>query len=246
MVTFPMLGLWQWDRYQQEQAVAAAQSARLDAAPVPLAQVLGPSVTEEQAATLEYTPVTVSGTWAADEQVAQRNRDLDGQLGFDLLAPLELGDGTAVLVRRGFVPPDGPSSADPTADTPIAGTVTVTGFLEVSGRQPEGLGARDADDGVLSTVFHADVDRLDRQSEADLLPMVVHLTSQVPSDGPLPVPQPAPTPDPTQNLSYTLQWFAFTVIVGVGYAFVLVRRVRDHRDGVDSDVDPLLRDRDPR
>lgn len=244
LVTFPMLGLWQWERYGEETAIARRQEERLAAEPVPLASVLDADVDDATAADREYTPVVVEGTWVADEQVAQRNRGLDGQVGFDLLTPLELGDGTAVLVRRGFVPPDGPSSPDPTEDVPVEGTVTVIGFLEVSGEQPQGIGARDATDGVLSTMFHADVERIDRQTSADLLPMLVHLTGQEPPDGDLPVPQPAPTPDPSQNLSYTLQWFAFTIIVGVGYVIVLARRVRDHRRGIDSDLDPLLRDRE--
>lgn len=244
LVTFPMLGLWQWARYGEETAIAQRQEDRLAAEPVPLTSVLHADVDDTAAADLEYTPVVVEGRWVADDQVAQRNRDLDGQVGFDLLTPLDLGDGTAVLVRRGFVPPDGPSSPDPTGDVPVEGTVTVTGFLEVSGEQPRGIGARDAPDGVLSTVFHADVGRIDQQTSADLLPMLVHLTGQEPSDGDLPVPQPAPAPDPSQNLSYTIQWFAFATIVGVGYVVVLARRVRDHRRGVDSDLDPLLRDRD--
>lgn len=243
LITFPLLGLWQWERYGEERAIASRQEARLDADPVPLARLLDADVDDAAAAALEYTPVTVAGTWVAAEQVAQRNRDLDGQLGFDLLTPLNLGDGTAVLVRRGFVPPDGPSSPTAAVDVPIAGTVTVTGFLETSGAQPDGFGARDPDTGRLATVFHADVERLDRQTDADLLPMLVHLTAQVPGDGPLPVPQPAPTPDPSQNLSYTIQWFAFAAIVGAGYVIVLARRVRDHRRGIDSDLDPLLRHR---
>ncbi len=242
LVTFPQFGLWQWERYREEQALDVRLEARLDAPPADLAAVLPAAVDPAEAADLEFTPVQVRGTWVADEQVAQR-RSRDGSGGFDLLTPLSLGDGTAVLVRRGWVPPDRAAGADPTPDVPVAGEVVVTGFLEASGRQPDGIGARDADEGVLDTVFHADVDRLDRQTDDDLLPMLVHLTAQEPGDGELPLPQPAPQGDPTQNLSYTLQWFAFTAIVGIGYLVVLRRRVRDHRAGIDTDVDPLLRDR---
>lgn len=242
LVTFPLLGSWQWDRYREEQALDDRLAARLDGPPADLASVLPTEVDDGQAADLEFTPVQVRGTWVADEQVAQR-RSRDGSAGFDLLTPLTLGDGTAVLVRRGWVPPDRAAGADPTPDVPVTGEVEVTGFLEASAHQPDGIGARDADQGVLDTVFHADVARLDRQTRDDLLPMLVHLTSQSPDDGDLPLPQPAPEGDPTQNLSYTLQWFSFTAIVGIGYLVVLRRRIHDHRAGIDSDVDPLLRDR---
>ncbi len=243
LATFPQLGLWQWERYREERALDARLDARLDGPPADLASLLSAEVSDGEAADLEFTPVDVRGTWVADEQVAQR-RPRDGSGGFDLLTPLSLGDGTAVLVRRGWVPPARAAGPDPTPDVPVSGEVMVTGFLEASGRQPDGIGARDADDGVLDTVFHADVERLDRQTSDDLLPMLVHLTSQSPGDGDLPLPQPAPEGDPTQNLSYTLQWFAFTAIVGIGYLVVLRRRLRDHRAGIDSDVDPLLRRRE--
>ncbi len=244
LVTFPQLGQWQWQRYREEQALSARVDDRLDADPVPVSSVLEPDLPASEVAAREFTPVTASGTWVADEQVAQRNRSLDGNGGFDLLTPLDLGDGTAVLVRRGWVPPDGTGSPDPAPDEPVTGRVTVTGWLEAGVDQPTGLGARDADTGVLDTVFHADLDRLDRQTGQDLLPMLVHLVDQQPGDGDLPIPQPPPVRDATQNLSYALQWYAFTVIVVGGYAIVLWRRLRDHRAGVDSDVDPLLRDRE--
>lgn len=242
LVTFPQLGLWQWDRYREEQALDDRLQDRLDAAPVPLSEVLPPRIDAITAADLEFTPVVVTGTWLADEQVAQR-RSLAGSGGFDLLTPLSLDDGAAVLVRRGWVPPAGGASAEPTSDRPTAGPVRVIGFLERSGRQPGGLGARDADQGELDVVFHADVDRLDGQVTGELLPMVVHLTAQVPGDGDLPQPQPPPRGDPAQNLSYALQWWSFTAIVGIGYLVVLRRRLRDHRAGVDTDTDPLLRRR---
>jgi cytochrome oxidase assembly protein ShyY1 len=251
LVTFPRLSAWQWDRYREEQAVQVRVEARLDATPRPLGDVFTPRVLAdfdaEVAADLEFTPVVVTGTWRADEQVAQRNRALGGTNGYDLLTPLapaadtELAD-RVVVVRRGWVPPAPGDVLAPAPDVPVAGEVEVTGWLEVAGTQPS-FGPTDPLEGDLDVVFHADLARLAPQVDGDPLPMLVHLTDQVPSDGDLPVVQPPPAADPGQNLSYALQWAAFALIVGVGYAVVLVRRVRDHRAGIDSDVDPLLRDR---
>lgn len=244
LVTFPRLGLWQWDRYREVQADNARLAARLDSQPVPLDQALprSGSLDPGGAATLEFTPVRATGTWVGDEQVAQR-RARDGTGGFDLLTPLDLGDGTAVLVRRGWVPPDATGSPDPTPDVPVDGEVVVTGLLEAPVGQPDGIGPRDQADGELDVVFHADVARLDRQTSVDLRPMLLHLTQQHPGDGDLPLVQPVVEEDATQNLSYTLQWFAFTLIVGLGYLIVVRRRLRDRREGIDTDTDPLLRDR---
>jgi surfeit locus 1 family protein len=224
VVTFPLLGRWQLQRWDEERVRQARIDARVDGDPVPLSEVLSPDTPADALAALEYQPVTVTGTWVPDEEVAHRNRDLDGQGGFDWLTPLELGDGTAVLVRRGFVPPDRPGGADPAPAPPTGGTVTVTGWLELSGRQP-GFGPTDPDEGRLATVFHADVARLDEQTTDDLLPMVLHLRTQAPPiAGDLPVPQPVPEIDTSQNISYAVQWFVFTAIAIVGYGVVLWRK----------------------
>lgn len=250
LVTFPMLAAWQWERHREEQATAARIDERITSTPVPLAQVLTPAVLADfeksDVAALEFTPVVVTGTWRGGEQVAQRNRSYGGQGGFDLLTPLVPGvdgglDGMAVLVRRGWVPPTQDGSATPTDDVPVSGPVEVVGWLEAPVSQPS-FGPTDAATGTLTTVFHADVDRLDDQVEGELAPMLVHLTTQSPDDGDLPLAQPVPEHDTTQNLSYALQWTAFTLIVGIGYAIVLRRRLRDRRAGIDSDVDPYLRD----
>lgn len=224
VATFPLLGLWQLDRWDEEKARQARIEARIDGAPSPVTEVLSDDLGEDQLDALEFQPATATGTYLADEEVAHRNRDLDGQGGFDWLTPLVLDDGTAILVRRGFVPPAQVAGADPTDAPPPDGEVTVRGWLELSGEQP-GFGPSDAPTGTLETVFQADVDRIEQQVSVDLLPMVLHLSEQEPAqDGPLPVPQPVPEVDLTQNLSYAVQWFVFTAIVGGGYVIVLWRK----------------------
>ena len=223
LITFPMLGAWQLRRWDEEKARAARIEARVDEPPVPMTEVLHDDMSAEELDALEYQPVTATGTYVADEEVAHRNRDLDGQGGFDWLTPLQLGDGTAVLVRRGFVPPERVAGAEPTPAPPPSGEVTVTGWLELSGQQP-GFGPTDQPTGTLETVFNADVARIDQQVTADLLPMVLHLREQDPALGDLPMAQPVPEVDLSQNISYAVQWFIFTAIVGGGYAIVLWRK----------------------
>jgi cytochrome oxidase assembly protein ShyY1 len=231
-VTFPMLAAWQFDRWQEVRDEQERIEQRVEAAPVPIDQVLPHDLDDRDAADLEFQPVTATGTWVIEEQVAQRNRALQGRAGFDWLTPLALGDGTAILVRRGFVPPVRPGSADPAPGAAQAGTVTVTGWLERSVTQPR-FGARDPDDGVLSTVFHPDVDRIDQQTSAALLPMVLHLvTESPPPPDDAPTPQPVPARDVGQHLSYAIQWLSFTAIALIGYAVVLRRMLRRVPDPV--------------
>ncbi len=223
VVTFPLLGFWQLDRWDEEKARQARIEARIDEPPIPLTEVLRPDMTAAELDDLEYQPVTATGRYLPDEEVAHRNRDLSGQGGFDWLTPLQVADGTAVLVRRGFVPPTRIAGTEPTSAPPPEGEVTVTGWLELSGQQP-GFGPTDRGTGPLETVFNADVARIDQQVTPDLLPMVLHLREQDPAQGDLPIAQPVPEVDLSQNLSYAVQWFIFATIAVVGYGLVLRRK----------------------
>lgn len=223
LVTFPQLGLWQLDRYSEEQDRQERLTERLEQDPVALDAAL--TVDDP-----EFTPVTVSGKYVADETVHHRNRAYEGRNGFDVLTPLDLGDGRLVLVRRGWVPPTTTTGTEPRPAPPPEGTVTVTGWLERSGEQP-GFGPTDPDEGDLDIVFNADVARLDQQIDGDLVPMLLHLSTQdPPQPKELPLPQPAPEFDARSNLSYAVQWFAFTAIAAIGYGIVLWRRVRGMDD----------------
>ena len=223
LITFPQLGLWQLDRYDEEQTRQQRLTVRLEQAPVALDVALA-------AGDPEFTPVTVTGAYVPDETVHHRNRAYEGRNGFDVLTPLDLGDGRLVLVRRGWVPPTTATGNEPQPVSAVGGAVTVTGWLERSGEQP-GFGPTDPDEGDLDVVFNADVARLDEQIDGDLVPMILHLSSQEPPQaGDLPLPQPAPEFDAGSNLSYAVQWFTFTAIAAVGYGIVLWRRVRGMDD----------------
>jgi cytochrome oxidase assembly protein ShyY1 len=221
LVTFPQLGMWQLRRYDQEQSRQQRLTERLEQAPVPLDGAIMRTPDER-----EYTPVTVTGVYRQEETVHQRNRAYQGRNGFDVLTPLALGDGRAVLVRRGWVPPTTATGNEPTTVATTDVEVTVTGWLEESDEQP-GFGPTDAADGDLQVVFHADVQRLDPQVSGDLVPVILHLAAQDPAqDGDLPVPQPVPVIDAGSNLSYAVQWFTFTAIAAIGYGIVIWRRIR--------------------
>lgn len=231
VVTFPMLGLWQWDRYGDVRADLARAEERLDAAPVSLDSALSATYVDGDPT---FVRVEVTGTWVSAETVAHRGRDFQNHGGFDLLTPLDLGDGRAVLVRRGFVPPIRRGSADP-ADPgpPPTGEVTVLGYLERPGSQPS-FGPQDPDEGVLDTVFHADVDRIDLQTVLPLVQAVIHMQEATPAQASdLLRLQPVPDLRDSSNLSYTIQWFAFTAIAVIGYGVVLRRTGRGQNQATD-------------
>jgi surfeit locus 1 family protein len=215
-------GLWQWDRLGQARAVNELLAQRMQAEPVDLADLLDE---RPDVGALEYRRVEATGTFRPDEEVVQRNQnEPQGNQGLHVLTPLELADGSAVLVRRGWVP-TGHDEPPVTSAPPPDGEVTVRGLLELSVDQPT-FGARDPEDGHLERVFHADVDRLDRQVEGSLFPMVLRLEEPRPPDGELPYPAGTPSLDEANHLSYAVQWFTFAALAAITYGAWLWRRSR--------------------
>jgi surfeit locus 1 family protein len=228
VVTCVLLGQWQLDQLDDIRERNERSFDRLAQPPVDLAALADPSATEAiDGPELEYRRVEVTGTYRPAEEVLQRNNSYQNQTGFHVLTPLELTEGGVVLVRRGWVP--SALSEPPVAEAaPEPGEVTVVGVLELPVSQP-GFGPTDADDGRLERVFHTDTERLDRQVEGELFPMVLRIdaepTGAVTLDD-LPVPPGPPTLDEANHLSYAVQWHAFALIALITYGAWLRTRAK--------------------
>jgi surfeit locus 1 family protein len=236
-VTCVSLGLWQLDRLAEVRASNALLEARLAAPEADLSDLLaeagvdiggsaadGSDLGDLDADAIEaltFRRVQVTGTYLADEEVLQRNREHRGQTGFHVLTPLDLGDGRTLLVRRGWVPAE--LDSPPVAEAaPPEGEVVLTGILERSVDQP-GFGPRDPDEGVLERVFHADTSRLDGQVSGALLPVVLRLVDE--QQVALPLGLDEPVLDEANHRSYAVQWFTFAILaVGTYGAWLWSRR----------------------
>src|SRR4051812_18323105 len=106
-----LLGNWQLHRYQQRHATNQRIDAADKVAPAPLTAVLPPaggaagSAGAAPPADRAWTGVTATGEYDPDHVILIRSRTVDGKVGFEVVTPLRLADGTAVLVDRGWVPP---------------------------------------------------------------------------------------------------------------------------------------------
>lgn len=226
-VTFVALGLWQLDRWDEERALEAALADRLAGDPAPIATV----VTQDIDA-IEHRPVAVEGTYLTDEEVLLRSRSHQGRSGYHVVTPLQLEDGRAVLVNRGWVPFE--LDDPPVAEAAPPAQVSIEGVVVASTPAREGFGPTDPADGELERMFHANVNRIAQQTDVELLPFLVQLTAQQPPQtGDLPVPADLPSADPTQNLSYAGQWFIFAAIAIVGYGLGIRHVLRRRPDADD-------------
>lgn len=121
-VIMVFLGRWQWTRYETRSAINARIDASQSAEPVPFA-----------AGAPEWTRVSVTGQYDSQLEILVRNRTVAGEVGFEILTPLLLEDGSAVLVDRGWVPPhpNGPT-VDPSFPSAPTGTVTLSGRVRAA------------------------------------------------------------------------------------------------------------------
>lgn len=227
------LGQWQVQRLEERRDQNERLEERLAAPPVDVTELASrPSLDD---AALEYRRITVTGTYLPEEELLLEGRQLRGQSGRDSFLPLELGDGTLVLVRRGWVPRElGPPPLEDAA--PPAGEVTVEGYLERSVPQP-GFGPRNPAEGELAVIQVPDVDRIARQLPGPTFPMIVRLTAQDPppvaSDAvaargleALPAIHPQEPFDEGSHLSYAMQWHTFALLALIAYVAFWRTRLR--------------------
>src|SRR5262249_28013357 len=76
--------------------------------------------------TAQWRRVTATGNYDSTHEVLVRNRTADGEVGFEVVTPLVLADGSAVLVDRGWIPASpGGRAAAPEAPAAPGGSVSV-------------------------------------------------------------------------------------------------------------------------
>lgn len=216
------LSNWQFSRNEERSAQLALVDANYDAEPVPLDAVLAPGA--ELAASDEWTPVVLRGTYLAEHQLLVRNRPHGGTAAFEVLVPFRLDDGRVLVVDRGWVPP-GETRADPDAvPAPPAGEATVVVRLRPEEAVPSS--GRTAEAGQVPTINLGLVaDQVPGDIERGAYGVLV-------SEDPAPADAPAaladPSDDPGPHLSYAIQWILFAVM-GFGFIGYIIVSERRHR-----------------
>lgn len=205
---------------------ALDHSMRQAAAAAPVAL---PTVTDWT--TWHFRRVRATGEFDAAHQILIDNKVYEGRVGFDVVTPLRMQDGRAVLVDRGWVPV-GPSRAQLPRPAPPSGTITVDGRIDIPPRDYFELGDRSAPSGPLWE--HLDPARYAKATGIDVLPIVIEATHAGGGDGPV---HDFPLPDTgiDRHLSYMVQWYTFAAMaLGLWAWFTLLRpRMARRRHVVD-------------
>jgi len=229
------LGLWQLDRYHYRSEI----NARIDAAgvrdPLPLAQVLAAPapvragvVGSAPPVAASWTRVTVTGRYDPTHEILARARTVHDRVGFEILTPLVLPDGTAVLVDRGWVPPSAAgAAAPPKVPAAPAGEVTVVGRIHA----PESRAAAAEPFGDWMAVRRVAPELLAPALPYPLFGAYLTLESQTPPGDPAYVSIPPDYENAGMNAGYVVQWWLFAALTLVGLGYLVVREGRAHRPG---------------
>jgi cytochrome oxidase assembly protein ShyY1 len=219
------LGLWQLSRYHLRSEINARIDAAAQAPPQPLAQVLqapadsgvGPAPSQEDS----WSVVAATGRYDVAHEIVARARTFDGTAGFEIITPLVLADGTAILVDRGFLAAtSGVATEIPAVPAAPNGEVVVVGRVhapESRATAPELLGDRLV------------VRRIDPFKIAEAVPYPLYggyltLASQTPPATAELTPLPPDRQNPALNAGYTVQWWAFAALTLFGFGYLAYRQ----------------------
>ncbi len=214
------LGFWQLHRYHERSANNGRIDAAVAAPPVAIGQVL--TGDKPPAPGAAWTRVKVTGRYDPAHEIIARERTVNSQVGFEIVDPLRLPDGRAVLVDRGWLaaPVTRGAVAMPQVPAVPSGEVTVTGLVHLPESRADAPSRSDS--GQLS-VRRISPARLASAVPYPLLGGYVTLDNQQPAGDPSFVQIPVDHQDSAMNAGYTVQWWAFALITLLGFGWVARR-----------------------
>jgi cytochrome oxidase assembly protein ShyY1 len=218
------LGVWQLARNTRKHEISAREKAAY-AKPAPDITTVGRGVPDGSRA-------QARGTFDGTHETVLRNQIRSDSGGVDVLTPLRLADGTAVLVDRGWVQASSVNGV--TTDPPPTAIAVVHGLVHDSSPLSASDTVDHLADGRLA-VPRVDISAIGKTLPYKLQPVWIEAQAiQPPPTGNSPaLPQPPP-PDPVNHMQYAIEWFGFALIPLIGWPIALLRLARQRRAAMSS------------
>jgi len=214
------LAFWQIGRYHEKVDFNATVKERISNPIVPVEQLLEAIESRsESPETVEWRTVLVTGAYIDNETVEAVNRAQDGYSGKDPLTPIRLVNNKLLLINRGFISISKDVGPAPSGQVQIIGRVRAP---EIRRR----FRISDPAQGELLEVSNIDLERLNIQMPSELAPIYVEVLESKPPDSPELSRIAAPALSTGSHLSYTFQWFRFSVFVLAGWIIVIRRKIK--------------------
>lgn len=214
------LGRWQMDRRAETLAEINRVVSNYSATPVPFTAVRDEFNRLEPEK--EWTQVELKGHYDAAGQRIVRNRPLNGQPGYEVVVPFKLESGETVVIDRGWLPIGNNNPGRPDS-IPAPPTGEVTAVVRLKAGEP--TLQRSAPDGQLASI---DLPAYAKELGYPVLTGAYgQLASETPAPAEMPFPFPMPSTEEGTHLSYSLQWFAFGVLMFVGFGYAARQQARN-------------------
>ena len=225
---FIRLGIWQLDRLEERRAHNATVEDRMAEPVRPLAGVFGQHDGDVDG--MKFRQVTAEGVYRTDEEFFSIGRSDGDTRGTLVVTPMDLDDGTVLIVVRGLVPPGTQGPPAEGFEAP-SGRVVVKGRLD-DGEQSTAIGEPDPENGRLTSLSRLDLAYIDRWIVGEVLPVTLLVEDQRPADADgSPARITAEELTEGSHLGYAVQWFAFSVIVAVGVSVLVYRAGTEEPNG---------------
>ena len=215
------LGIWQLERADLKQALVDDEAQSTQQARVLLQSLLA----RDEA--LQYRPVAARGHYDLAHQLLLDNRTHQGYAGYHVLTPLLLdGEGSAVLVNRGWVPVGEYRARLPELPGPDDELI-VNAIVKLPPEKLFRLGAADeVHEGWPQVVQQMKLPELEQRLGYSLLPVILQLE---PEDeyGFVREWKAIYGVTPDKHRAYALQWFMLAVVLLMIYVGVNSKRIPD-------------------
>ncbi len=210
------LGHWQLQRAAEKEAIATHYEQRQRQLPVPFAEI---ATFEDWA----FLPVTLSGRFDREHQFLLDNRVHEGQVGYEVLAPLHLISGEWVMINRGWI--KAPPLRTQLPELPSLPEDEVKLQAEVyvppgQGYQLAGIESHAQQWPKVVTVF--DSEFLGKEIGSELFAYQLRLKGGEP--GALITDWPPINVSPAKHRAYAVQWFAMAAALVIWLLFASVRK----------------------
>ena len=214
IVLFSSLGVWQASRASEKLQLQEMIDARAANAPVDLKSVL--SDLENNI----FARVIASGYYLSQHEILIDNQVHKGQAGYHLVSPLQLDNGAVILVDRGWIPTGRDRNVLPSIDTPKS-RVELKGTLALPKSKPA-LVLDNSEQQASKLWPYLDLEKYQEHSGLAVLPFIMLLSDQ--SQDKTIRDWPKYDAKAGMHIGYSIQWFAFAVIVLVTYFGVNIKK----------------------
>jgi len=229
MILLARLGIWQLDRLAQRRVQNQELRLALEAPPIRLA---GDHIPDDLTSRKDHA-VIVEGKYDMSRQIILKLQYWEGRPGVHLVTPLLItGSKSALLVDRGWIP-ESSYAADQGASFDAPGLLTVNGYIRLSQTLSRPAAADYQPDTPQREWYRIDISAIQAQMPYPLLPVYMYQAPSLDGDVAPPLRQERVVDlSEGPHLGYAVQWFTFSLMLGIIYVVYVNRHTTPLKQGV--------------